>query len=168
MKVSFKMKNLKEQVVNECLKIELTRMYHNATLKNKLFCESDFESDLFYREFQFQVELAFEDIKHETPNILNYGPVYQYGRGGRTVAPESLINRRGGGSFSIKNVEQLENENFDLEQLLKDLKEFNDFVIQWCKITPDNILLDIRNEFKDLLKKNKNKKRVIRTITEYK
>ena len=151
---------------NEKLKTELERLYHNATLRGKLFTESDYESDLYQSYLDDYVQMEFSDIKYNVPNILKYGKVYSYGRGGRTVAPENLIKSRGGSSFSIKSVEDLE-DSFNLEELTKDLKKFNDYVTSWCNSTPDSIIKMIREEHSEKLEMNKDKKRKTRTVTTY-
>ncbi len=150
---------MKKTEVIEKLTTELERLYHNATLHNKLSCESDFEADLVQSQVEIECEMAFADLKHECPEILKYGKVYQYGRGGRTVAPTGLINQRGGSSFSIKSVDDLDLSYQDSRTLLKDLKKFNDHVEAFCRYVTDSAIEFIREEHSEEIKENEGKKR---------
>lgn len=152
--------NLKKE-----LQDELNKIYHNATLHGKLIAESDFESDLVDSELRFRIEMSFEDLKLELPEIFNYGKVYQYGRGGRTVCPEKLVS--GGVYWRIKKVTDLEMTASELRTLLKVLKKFNALVRDFCSSVTDSVIEDIRLEYAEDIAKNKGKKRKIKTVTEY-
>lgn len=137
---------------------ELERLYHNATL-SYVETDSDYECDLVHSQLNSEIECAFSDIKYTCPKILNYGKVYSWGRGGRTVAPEDLIKQRGGSSFSIKTIEDLEMSPLEFRELYKTLNEFNNMVEEFCKHQPKACLEFIREEYKTDLNTNKNKKR---------
>ena len=65
------------------------------------------------------------------------GLLYQYGRGGRTLAPEGLIKTGGGSSFRIKE-EIADDWNTEaLTELVLVLESFNKFVDAWCKDVPN-------------------------------
>lgn len=154
------------------IKHELARMYHNATLQGKLTTASDFESDLFESEFRFQCEVAIDDLdSEEFKTFKRYtGKVYQHGRGGRTVAPEGLINRRGFG-WSVKKLDDLDFLNIEdlseLETFYSEIKSFNDRVIEFCKTAPDSFLEYLRDEHKADIKKHQGKTRKVRTVVSY-
>lgn len=147
------------------LQNELDKMYHNATLHGKLRTESDYENDLVESELRFRIEMSFEDLKLELPEIFNYGEVYQYGRGGRTVCPEKLVS--GGVYWRIKKVDDLEMTASEMRTLLKVLRKFDALVRDFCSSVTDSVIEDIRLEHAEGLAKNKNKKRRTKTVTEY-
>lgn len=146
---------------------ELKLLYHNATLSGKLRTESDYEADLFESELNDHIEREFSDIRYTFPEILDYGEVYAFGRGGRTLAPENLIETLGGSRFRIKGVYELNLTPLEMRKLLKTLRLFNEQVRLWCRTVPDNIIMSIREDYKDDLEKNKNKKRKTITKTIY-
>jgi len=69
--------------------------------------------------------------------ISEYGTLYTYGRGGRTLAPEHLIQTRGGSGFSIREdyCEDLSIE--DVVRLISTVEAFNAYVKAWCAGVPD-------------------------------
>lgn len=70
-------------------------------------------------------------------NIGNYGRLYTWGRGGRTLAPDNLIKMRGGRSFSINTAPAEENSAADLVDLILTLESFNEYVESWCRGVPE-------------------------------
>jgi hypothetical protein len=150
--------------LKQLVETELKRLYHNATLRGKLCTESDYESDLFQNEFDFECRQAIDEAQELCEG---YGEVYQWGRGGRTLAPSGLIIQRGGSSFRIKGIEDLDLEPQEFRALYKMLKRFNDAVQNWCSTRPDEILTELRAEYSESLAENKNKKRVVRTVVDY-
>lgn len=150
---------MKKQDLIVALQNELERTYHNATLHNTLTADSDYEADLAQSQLEHECEVALSDIKYTCPEILQYGSVYQWGRGGRTVAPEGLVKRRGGSMFRIKSVDDLNMTYLEQRRLLKVLKSFNDYVESFCKTAPDETLRFIREEYSEQIKENTGKKR---------
>jgi len=150
---------MKKSILIEKLQSELERTYHNATLKSKLTCDSDYECDLVEEQVRFECKDAIQNIRYEFPAILNYGKVYTWGRGGRTLCPEGLIIQRGGCSFRVKSVEDLEMTYHELRTLLKVLTEFNDKVESFCNTVTDSAIEFIREEYAEQIEKNKNKRR---------
>ena len=69
--------------------------------------------------------------------ISEFGKLYQYGRGGRTLAPSDLIQTRGGSGFSIKEDAFAEFSAARLVDAIRILESFNAFVGAWCKGVPD-------------------------------
>jgi hypothetical protein len=64
--------------------------------------------------------------------INDYGKLYTWGRGGRTLAPDGLIHQRGGGSFSIKGHKCfIEYSNEALVALIQTLEAFNSYAERW-------------------------------------
>ena len=78
--------------------------------------------------------------------IAEYGKLYTYGRGGRTLAPGKLVRMRGGSSFAIKE------DYFDdlpigacVDALLV-IEAFNAYVADWCKSVPEMWAAYVREE----------------------
>jgi hypothetical protein len=158
---------MKRQEMLQKLDKELKRLYHNATLHGRLTVESDYERDLFDETFQLECEAAIDSLNDNLtilyPMLSAYGPVYQFGRGGRTLAPEGLVDS---GGYPL-DAETLfyDRSDEELEQILTELAHFNKQVRDWCQTVPDAILLSLRKKYRDELAQNKGKKRT--TITVY-
>ena len=143
-------------------------MYHNATLGGSLITESDYESDLYESHFEIHKKASLEELGELFPELISvFGDIYQYGRGGRTVMPSGLITYGGGPRWRIKRGDELD-QNLITKKNIELIKDFNTHVKNWCKKDPDYILAQIRKDFKKEIAKNAGKKRVTRTITEYK
>ena len=69
--------------------------------------------------------------------IGDYGKLYQYGRGGRTLAPDDLIRMRGGSSFSINEDAGNDWSIADVVRLIRVLESFNRVVGEWCHSVPE-------------------------------
>lgn len=66
-----------------------------------------------------------------------YGKIYQYGRGGRTVAPADLVRTRGGSSFGM-NEDYCEDRPIEAcIRLIQVIESFNRYVTAWCKSVPE-------------------------------
>lgn len=64
--------------------------------------------------------------------LENMGKLYTWGRGGRTLAPNGLINQRGGSSFSVKSASHFEDWcNAALVELVQQVEAFNEYVERW-------------------------------------
>lgn len=142
----------------DLLENELQNLYHNATL-SYVSTDSDFEADLLEQSVNERCQYEISDLKYTFPEILEYGKVYQWGRGGRTLAPIDLIRQRGGSSFSIKNVDDLDLDYWSMKKLYKTLKKFNQLVNQFCQNVAKDELERIREMYQDEIKENKDKKR---------
>jgi hypothetical protein len=69
--------------------------------------------------------------------ISNYGTLYQWGRGGRTLAPDSLIRKRGGSSFS-PNTGVIDDMNAEsVTDLIQTVESFNAAVKGYCDSLPE-------------------------------
>jgi len=122
----------------KALQVELDRLYHNAT-PNYPTIDSDYEQDLFDSCFSDHCSMEIADLKYTLPDVLDYGKVYTWGRGGRTVAPDGLVNQRGGSTFSIKEADYVIEEYgaWKARSLIKVLREFNDMVVGFNKYIPE-------------------------------
>lgn len=70
--------------------------------------------------------------------INDYGKLYTWGRGGRTLAPDGLISRRGGGSFRCKGADNFSDySNGAITELVAIIEAFNSYVGKWC--SADNL-----------------------------
>lgn len=69
--------------------------------------------------------------------ITDYGKLYQYGRGGRTLAPDDLIKQRGGSSFSINEEYADELSATACVELIRVVESFNRVVSDWCNGVPE-------------------------------
>jgi hypothetical protein len=74
----------------------------------------------------------FEREKEKWFSILDYGKLYTWGRGGRTLAPDGLINSRGAG-FSIKKADDFSEYSREaIVDLIKAIDAFNEYILNWC------------------------------------
>lgn len=120
------------------LEAALEDLYHNAT-PNYPSLESDYEQDLFQSWFEDCASHEIEDLKHDDLHgrfIKLYGPVYTYGRGGRTLAPSKLIVDRGA-SFRIARSDDLDLSPTEARDLIRMLEAFNRDVAAWNKSIPE-------------------------------
>jgi hypothetical protein len=148
------------KTIDEQLQAQLDNLYHNATIRaGKLKTESDYESDLLEEFIRDTVSQTIDDIPYSHPEIAKYGEVYTWGRSGATLAPESLIVQKGGGSFRIITVDELDMSTQEKKKLIKVLKEFNESVQLFCTTISDETLEYIRSEYAEEIEENKNKKR---------
>jgi hypothetical protein len=69
--------------------------------------------------------------------ITEYGKLYQWGRGGRTLAPSDLIQTRGGSSFMIRHSLVADLSIRECLDLIQVLESFNRYVKAWCESVPD-------------------------------
>lgn len=88
---------------------------------------------LYYGHGIIREQLARNDARWE--NISEYGGLYTWGRGGRTLAPDGLINSRGCG-FSIREDYADEMQPAALVEFIRDIESFNRYVLAWCKAVP--------------------------------
>ena len=66
-----------------------------------------------------------------------YGKLYQWGRGGRTLAPEDLVREGGGSNFSVDEDYPDDLSIEDCVDLIKVIESFNAYVASWCKSIPE-------------------------------
>ncbi len=69
--------------------------------------------------------------------ISDYGELTQCGRGGRTLAPASLVKWRGGSGFSIVEDYGDGLQYVDCIELLRVVESFNRAVSSWCAAVPE-------------------------------
>jgi hypothetical protein len=69
--------------------------------------------------------------------ITEYGKLYTWGRGGRTLAPVELIRQRGGSAFSIDTSKAEEANHANLTELVLIVEAFNAYVEAWNKGVPE-------------------------------
>ena len=69
--------------------------------------------------------------------IGEYGKLYQYGRGGRTLAPADLVRTRGGSSFGVLEDYPEERSIEACVRLIQVLESFNRYVGEWCASVPE-------------------------------
>ena len=78
-----------------------------------------------------------EQSAHAWERISEYGKLYTWGRGGRTLAPDRLIKQRGGSSFSINEAYADELTAADTVELIRVVESFNRYVESWCNGLPE-------------------------------
>ncbi len=69
--------------------------------------------------------------------ITDYGKLYTWGRGGRTLAPDDLIRQGGGSSFGIREDYADELPIRDVVHLIRVVESFNSYVQAWCESVPE-------------------------------
>ena len=71
--------------------------------------------------------------------ISEFGELWQYGRGGKTLAPKNLIEMGGGGRFSTRK-DYFEGERVatyaEMTRSIVIIESFNAHVAAWCKDVP--------------------------------
>lgn len=134
----------------------LRNLYHNATphhpsVPDKLWnaywdsfnfwaeCEVDYISDGLggtNKEYEKERKKGWPNKGEReawlVSRITEFGKLYTWGRGGRTLAPNGLINMRGGSSFGIKSActwDEYSNEH--LTDMIQVIEAFNDYVQRW-------------------------------------
>ncbi len=79
--------------------------------------------------------------RHPAEQITEFGKLYTWGRGGRTLAPDKLIKQRGGGSFSIRSADDIIDSfgmtKFEIVDAITIIEAFNKYVEEWNKCVPD-------------------------------
>lgn len=90
---------------------------------------------LYYGRGIIREQLARNDALWET--ITDYGELYQWGRGGCTLAPNDLIRTGGGSSFSIREDYADEMQPAALVDFIRVIESFNRIVGAWCKHVPE-------------------------------
>lgn len=80
----------------------------------------------------YRQKVALERSKYACyENIIDYGKLYSYGRGGRTIAPDDLVVERLG-HFQRANTDYLDDcTNSELTDLIKAVESFNQYVNDW-------------------------------------
>ena len=107
-------------------------LYHNATPKYPLADDpKDFDS-----WFTWECEFAFDDLRHEFKDL---GKLYQYGRGGCTVAPSRFVVQRGGSAFALR-ADPTDLEDDELLALIARLEEFNAWIRDWNASIAENYI----------------------------
>lgn len=153
----------------------LKDMYHNATLHipmsvddpNGRFFEYLTEAgsqDIEYiedglgvtsKEWKRQERLGFSHNERYfwlVSRITEYGKLYQWGRGGRTVAPNDLVNQRGGSGFRIKDSSYFEEtSNKELTDMIQVIEAFNHYVESWCNAKSIQSMYDSYLEYEEEL-----------------
>jgi len=130
-------------------------MYHNATIRSFPDFRNDYESTIFWEWLTDAVSFEISELNYITKNKMkqnalverakyaphegiaeDYGLIYQWGRGGRTVAPIKLIKMRGGSSFSLI-YDFFDDKNIsDVTESILAIESFNETVKSWCKSVP--------------------------------
>lgn len=133
----------------------LQDMYHNATMHypwdldltdHDLACLADDASMAIQdindrlgctdKDWQKQIKLGFthnERYYWLVSRITEYGKLYTWGRGGRTLAPDKLVSQRGGSSFRMKDSQDLELTKNEAVELIQIVEAFNQYVNNWNK-----------------------------------
>lgn len=110
--------------------------------------------------YQERARCNFLDSREHQTNALwerisEYGKLYTYGRGGRTLAPCDLIRTGGGGSFSIREDYADEMNMESTMELIRIVESFNRAVSQWCKAVPEMW----KEHFSELLEEKRRERR---------
>jgi hypothetical protein len=82
-----------------------------------------------YRRFKYG--LWYGSLDHVARFQQRYGPFYQWGRGGRTLAPAAAITQRGGSSFWVNAGLGEEYSPAAMTELILQLEAFNEYVRRW-------------------------------------
>lgn len=112
----------------------LADLYHNATPNYPRIKDNEAEifENWFYDIANFEIMDFWRD--HE---IAEYGRVYSWGRGGKTIAPDDLIKTHGGSGFSINTEIAEEWPISKLIDLIRIIESFNSYVKTWNRAIPE-------------------------------
>jgi hypothetical protein len=138
------------------LQKELNRLKGNAVRAPKpslLPWEEDAYFELWNEaEINFDQSLSFHQFDQL---IRKYGRIISIGD---TIAPINLISENLDGSYSIKNADELGLSDLEeIENLIDDLRYFNNYIINFYQNAPEELLDYLRSNFKDKLEANKRK-----------
>lgn len=160
----------KRELILDRLDSALKDLYHNATPHFSMdiddpdgkffedFCERgsweiEYISEglgLTPKEWKKAIKLGFPHNERYfwlVSRITEYGKLYQYGRGGRTVAPCELIKLGGGSNFRILGSSYFESASkADIVDLIQVLEAFNHYVERW---NSQESILDMYKDFQE-------------------
>jgi hypothetical protein len=86
----------------------------------------------YYVRWKTRTMRADQDKGGLYERITDWGKLYTYGRGGRTLAPCDLVRERGGSSFSMRE-DFFDDQSMDLvTDAIRAIEAFNAFCEQWC------------------------------------
>ena len=96
------------------------------------------------KEWSKQERLGFthnERFYWLVSRITEFGKLYQYGRGGRTLAPDGLVSSHGGSSFVLttKKIGQTKAEVTDAIQIIE---AFNQYINEWCSVKNIRVIIE--------------------------
>jgi hypothetical protein len=94
------------------------------------------------------VNAQWERVREE------FGELYQWGRGGRTLAPKDLVKQRGGSSFAMIEDAFDEKSIAATVDVVLILESFNAYVESWCKGVPEMWREHVREEADEGLEEN--------------
>ncbi|MDE2096595.1 MAG: hypothetical protein KGL39_05055 [Patescibacteria group bacterium] len=100
---------------------------------------------------RFYVERGMRQMRAERSSyarwerINEYGKIYQWGRGGRTLAPDHLVKMRGGSNFSLREDYCEEMHLKDVVRLIQTVEAFNDYVTRWNRLDNLQTMFDESN-----------------------
>ena len=78
-----------------------------------------------------------------TPNnamweyLSEFGTLYSYGQGGRTLAPENLVKTSGRSSFGLRAFDASDQSIAYCVRLIQIVESFNHYVKAWCDSVPE-------------------------------
>lgn len=81
--------------------------------------------------------MARDIARSPADRITDFGTLYTWGRGGRTLAPEGLVRQRGGGAFAMRGDWHEEMPIADVVQGIRTIEAFTAYVEAWCAGVPD-------------------------------
>jgi len=119
-----KVLELKYKELEEEIKDEWGKLYHNATIHDLPDTESDTESRIFWEDFLSDyIEWGIEDLKGLIDEKYSFGvALHSYGRNGATIAPHNLMTHYGRySSFGRFDFELLGSWEYDYHD--EDLKD---------------------------------------------
>jgi hypothetical protein len=133
------------------LQTELNRLKGNASRAPKPSL-LPWEEDAYF-ELWNEAEIDF----HQSLSLPQFDNLRKYGRiisNGNTIAPINLLSE----NLSIKNADELGLSDIEeIENLIDDLRYFNNYIINFYQNAPEELLDYLRSNFKDKLEANKRK-----------
>lgn len=147
------MKRENKEKLFDALNAALADMHHNAKCRYWRYNDGDAFWQWFNDMASFEVDYMQgglgmtageykRELKKYRPSeryywlvsefCANYGSLNTWGRSGGTLAPEKLVNMRGGSSFSIVQYDYDDMPVSEACELLAQVTAFNSYVREWC------------------------------------
>ncbi len=82
-------------------------------------------------------DMRLDQAKSAWERAPEYGKLFTWGRGGRTLAPETLVKQGGGSSFRMREEWPDERTIAECVELILIIESFNRYVAQWCASVPE-------------------------------
>lgn len=121
------------EYLSECASFEIQHLNDYASCGNIPYGNYEHNKDLHPYAKRMKNREYYRDLRHNPESqISDCGNLYTWGRMGATLAPNNLINARGGSRFSIKQFDLDDLNAESATDMLRIVSAFNSYVGSWC------------------------------------